>query len=290
MNYFEYIHQKNCRNDNDKKVCEFWHNIILSKAKENNWLEYKEEEFLNRLNSSFNQYAWELYLAYKLNTKGLPIKRHISPKGGPDFYIDYQDYKIWIECISVTEGTKQNTVPSRSIQLATASEIELFEYPSNEIKLRITSGLSDKIKKIKKYKTNEIIHQNDLYIIAINYSDALSGYIDQDDNGIPIATSVIYGIGERTWIYNGQDCKSVTPSCKSLTKANDETISLNFFKDPNLIGIISCNSDLWHSVINRSDSLFNYHSNPKMKKKIFKPNLFNQFFIKENSTIKNINF
>ncbi len=149
------------------------------------WERYErcaDTNFRTEIQKNFNARFWEMYLACSLEDAGFTIN---CPKPGPDILIQYQGKKIWIEAIAPTSGEpeKPDSVPDVKIG-------EVQDVPDKEVILRIRSAIEEKYNnKYMQYRRDNIVSENDIYVIAVNGSQM---YFAKSDFPIPrIVRSVL---------------------------------------------------------------------------------------------------
>lgn len=126
------------------------------------WNIYKpfaDPHFREDAKNHFLQRFWEMYLTVTLIKHGYEICR-IGDEG-PEFYIEHNNKRIWIEAIAPGPGEGADQVPEP--ELGVASEV-----PTEKILLRFTHALNEKRKKYIEALKKQIISSNDAYLLAVN--------------------------------------------------------------------------------------------------------------------------
>lgn len=137
---------------------------------------------------------WEAKLYRHLSSMGYELRNSVTAAGqhGPDFCINYQDRKIWIEAIVPSpEG-----ISADWLEPARKGEIKVKTKPDQQRVLRCTSAIDAKQKKFAEYRAQGIVGASDCAVIAINIC-RLSDW-DVDGNGIsqlPLAMEAVFPIG-----------------------------------------------------------------------------------------------
>lgn len=130
-----------------------------------------DKDFLIKFPNETSSRVLELHVAYALlkNARRLVLKTSNGctkkDQGGPDFKIDTENNRIFIECVYANNSEKENV----------DAECEIEDDPPfhmqtgiDKIKVsRITSVIRDKAKKIQKYKEKGIIKDNDIVILVV---------------------------------------------------------------------------------------------------------------------------
>jgi len=122
---------------------------------------YADRHFLVEIGRDFHSRFWEMYLACTFMDNGHAIS---STDRGPDIRINYGAKIIWIEAITPTSGdpSKPDSVPY--LRMGVAQEV-----PDRQIILRYRSAIRDKyFDTYFKYLDDEIVSNDDCYVIALN--------------------------------------------------------------------------------------------------------------------------
>lgn len=120
---------------------------------------YADPHFQSDSRNHFLQRFWEMYLAVSLIERGHEIHRHSEE--GPEFYIQSDDNRIWIEAIAPGPGEGEDRVSEPVTGIAE-------RVPTEKILLRYTHALAEKKNKYLEAVEKEIIAPNDSYLLAIN--------------------------------------------------------------------------------------------------------------------------
>lgn len=140
------------------------------------WLIYKpyaDKQFLEDARFQFHQRTWELYLGSVLIEHGL-IPKKVSDEG-PEFCVEVEGRKVWIEAIAPELGKGGDAVPPVPVGLKIATRV-----PEREIVLRLTNALNVKFEKYKRDAKKGIVSPRDCYVIAINGHHASGGRPEAD--------------------------------------------------------------------------------------------------------------
>lgn len=191
--------------------------IIMSKYER-----YKDKHFDQEINlnkNKFHQRLFEAYMGYILNKSNIYFT---SSEEGPDFYL--KDIETYIECIAPENCKGKNRI-NREISKASDIKMKVNIVPEEKIMLRLTSALSGKIEKFRKYKKNKIIKEGS-YIIAIN--GALLPYYYVEDN-IPRIVKALYGVGHEVIDINS-NANNFLSKREQIKKNKKIKIEANYFR------------------------------------------------------------
>lgn len=225
---------------------------------------YKDTHFLSQLKTQFHQRTWEMYVGCSLIVKDI---KPTSFNEGPDFLIEGGDKKIWIECAAPNKGAGEDRVPA--MEYGTVQTV-----PENQMCIRLTNTLYEKLKQYKKHVKKGVISESDIYIIAIN-----SGDLGFPDGAIPLILRVVFGIGYPTITFSssGGEKKHGWSRIFSIKKKNESEVSTDFFLKPEnncVSGILYCGKTVLNHAIPWGDDILGV-SNPIAKNPF--PNSFRQF-------------
>lgn len=188
--------------------------------------EAKIEEF-------FSQKMWELYCGATMRFHG----KNIVEKGkkGPDHLLCESLGKVWVEDIAVTSGVGPDAVPPlRSANVLKGESISTQTIPEDEMALRITHGLREKFYKYERYCENDVVKQNEPYVIAINRGAFL--YPDH----IPLVLKAVFSIGQPFMRFDpetGEHTSSGWTREGEIFKINGAPVPKNFFQLEEFAGI-----------------------------------------------------
>lgn len=187
----------------------------------------------------FQSYVWEAMLYRYLCDLGYELltPQANSEKGGPDFCVNYQGQKIWIEAVVPSpEG-----IPREWLNPPTKGQPTVRSMPDKERVLRCTSAIKDKKDKFVKYKMKNIVGKDDFTVIAVNIC-RLSDY-DIDGRGIsqlPLVMEALFHIGRLA--------APITPEGKpdgplqhipryTVKKANGRDVETGLFLDKKFLSV-----------------------------------------------------
>ena len=146
------------------------------------------EDFVAQFRSDFPQRSWELYVLGWLAGTGATIER--SPREGPDFRAHHPGVgRFWVECVVPTAGREANRVWERSDDVT-----RWAGRPDEPLALRYTSVLQEKIRKVARYRTRNIVAPDEPVIVALNQGGIRDSHLH--DVELPLAYKVLYGVGD----------------------------------------------------------------------------------------------
>jgi len=207
---------------------------------------YADSHFLKqyKLKNNFLGRTWEMYLGSYLATNHFEF---VCKDNAPDFEIAINNSLIYIEAISVNRGDTKDSVPEITYGIADIM-------PEESMLLRLSSGLFEKYKQIKKYTDKEKIKKDVPYCIAVN-----SGNLGFPQNpAIPLMAKCLYAIGHLTLtigvggkVEDGSNHWSHRPE---IERDGKSSIPMGFFFNPphNIISAVFW-SEL--TVINHPEKL-----------------------------------
>jgi hypothetical protein len=152
------------RSETKKQIECFW-------EKYRKYAQKSEQHFLSKIQEkgSFKQRWWEMALSVGLLNIGMEIQKKKTEEG-PDILI-YDLIKIspktYIEAIAPKKGITEVKLPDM--------KFGVHDRPERKFLLRLSGAFVEKYKKYICYINNNIIYENDFYIIAISACD-LSQY------------------------------------------------------------------------------------------------------------------
>jgi hypothetical protein len=156
---------------------------------------------------------------------------YVSPRNihlnGPDFLIEADGKRIWIECIACEKGDGVDRVPDLHYGI-------VQNIPSDEILIRIASALKAKYDKYKKYTKDGIVKDTDQFIIAISRGD-----LGHADASIPLILRAVFGIGYQTLSMprDGSPSKAGWSAISFIEKQNGSKVPMTFFLEKEHDGI-----------------------------------------------------
>lgn len=219
-----------------------WHPIRL--ALESTWNDHhrvlaeRPLEFLKDFRIHFPQRAWELYvLAWLKREQREGRLRDVcqAPKKGPDFCaISNSGHRLWIECIVPEAG---DAGPQAHVLAGQPHWVG----PSEPVERRFTSGLQEKLRKLKAYISKKIINADDLVFIAIGLGDIQD--VDLHDDEVSMIARLVYGVGPGQivvpiWQGAEEEVPFVQhPARDTIPSKSGAPIDTVFFRDDNVRAI-----------------------------------------------------
>jgi hypothetical protein len=151
-----------------------------------------DSQLVGRSDEQFQQRLSELLLAQWLWEDGFTLS---SSGVGPDFKATKGNHSVWIELVTPAPTTDTLRAHARPLQ---AGESDIRTVPSEEIKLRWLSALSDKKKQMDRHIEAGIIGEDEPYIVAVN--KRMLDRFNWDVKGIsqhPLPVEIGFGFGPR---------------------------------------------------------------------------------------------
>lgn len=177
------------------------------------------------------QRYWELWLGARLLRQGLQLKP--NPGYGPDFGFDHDGRRIWIEAISPTAGRGANRVPEPVYQTEGAPLVT-YDVPADQILLRYTAGVREKLLKYKTYIADGTVSEGDCLVIAID-GGLMSHWGTHGKSTFPHALEAVYPVGNLQVQFPIGRTGPVTTSSSyrpMIQNANLASIATNVFLQP----------------------------------------------------------
>lgn len=195
------------------------------------WRDYKpysDTHFLSDARNHFHQRFWEMYLCVTMLKRGFVIEKVGTE--GPEFSITITGRKFWFEAIAPLVGDTNDRVP----------EVEMGKgnwVPTDQVLMRYTGALSEKLSKYQRYLTKGIISENDGYVVAINSNKiphAIYGSF------LPYHVQAFLPFGPQTIAFNPNTQEKVDEYFQyrnEVKKKNGSSVSTQSFLDPIYSGI-----------------------------------------------------
>ncbi len=149
-----------------------------------------DSQFVGSSDEQFQQRLSELLLAHWLWEDGFSLS---SSDVGPDFKATKGSQTVWIELVTPAPTTDALRAYARPLQ---AGKSDIRTVPSEEIKLRWLSALSDKKKQMDRHIAAGIIGEDEPYVVAVN--KRMLDRFNWDVNGIsqhPLPVEIGFGFG-----------------------------------------------------------------------------------------------
>lgn len=173
-----YIHVRDCEScEKDRAYLDAAWQVFRPHADVNFAKEFRRPK-------CFQSRAWELRLAWTLRDVGLSFS---GPKPGPDFAIQARNHTIFIEAIApdATESLIANYEAARGSAACISDD---------EIILRYTAAISEKLRKLREYRRSGAVGHQDPYVIAISGANIPQSSIEA--RPFPRVLMPLFAIGE----------------------------------------------------------------------------------------------
>lgn len=164
---------------------------------------------------------WEMMLAKILKSEGY---EPTSSKRGPDFVVEKEGKKIFVEAVCPGTGAERNpnSVPPMVYGASIAQDV-----PVPQIVLRLCNALDEKKRKYVQYLEQAIVSRDDICIIAIN-----SSKIGARASGLwsPVIMRATHGLGDPfvTFARGEEATTKGILSCTSIPKVGGQEIATTF--------------------------------------------------------------
>lgn len=208
--------------------------LVLAEARsfvEELWAEYQplaDRHFCADARNHFLQRFWEMYLAVTLKGRGFLLTK--VGDEGPEFYFLHEHKKVWVEAVAPGPGIGPDAVPQP--QLGQASAV-----PQEQILLRFTTALADKLGTYNNALKKGIINGRDHYVVAINCRGI---------HEAPFPSVLPYGVmaclpfGHPTVTLDGQTRQIIDSYFQyrdQVSKRSGKVVYTNLFLNPEYAGI-----------------------------------------------------
>jgi len=120
---------------------------------------YADSHFLKDARNHFLERFWEMYLAVALLNRG--FKLHCTGGEGPEFFVEFDGHRVWLEAIAPGPGTGNDKVLESRLGV-------VGKVPTEKILLRFTNALDEKRRKYLQAVEKGIVQPSDQYVLAIN--------------------------------------------------------------------------------------------------------------------------
>lgn len=161
------------------------------------WARYQPSQdpnFLTDARQHFLQRFWEMYLFVTLQDQGMNPQK--GQALGPDFYLEIDGRRYWVEAIAPDAGEGEDRVPDTRHD--PPGEIIVREVPRREILLRYTHALAAKRDKWLGWLARGVVASTDGYLVAIDGR----GCNDFHDGVIPLFIEAFLPFGPLTLLIN----------------------------------------------------------------------------------------
>src|SRR5260221_1045582 len=196
---------------------------------------YSDPHYLSDARNHFHQRFWEMYLCVTMLKRGFVITR--IGKEGPEFSTTIGGRTVWFEAIAPLEGSGADKVPELKMNEATW-------VPTEQVLMRYTAALSEKLRKYHSFRTKGIVSEGDGYIVAINSNKIPNAYFGSI---LPYHVQAFLPFGPFTVAINPKTHEKVDEYFQyraEVTKQSGRPVSTQAFLDPAYAG----GSAVIHSV------------------------------------------
>ena len=202
---------------------------------------YADRHFREDARRHFLQRYWEMYLVVALKDAGFtPIR---LADEGPEFFIEIDGRRVWVEAIAPGGGHGPDKVPEFPFG-------EAFNVPTEQVLLRYTNALAEKHAKYRRDVEKGIVEPDDGYVLAINCREiphARFGGV------IPYVVQAFLPFGNPAVAFDirtGMIVDKYFERRESVSKLNAVKIPTTAFLDPAYAGI----SAIVHSAVDAANS------------------------------------
>ena len=210
---------------------------------ENCWKDYApyaDPGFEQEISIDFRSRFWEMYLCCTLIHMGFEIVPKKDSEG-PDIQIKLRNGQcLWIEATLTRPGTGADAVPEEPLD-------EVYSPSGEKYLLRFLNSIDTKHKRLIKYRSEEIVKPNDLFMVAVN------GFFAHSSGGeIPYIVQALYGFGDYFATINIDSLQILNQGYIKralIKKQNNSEVSANAFVDrktPELSGVIYSDAEAFN--------------------------------------------
>lgn len=183
---------------------------------------YSDRHFREDARQHFQERFWEMYLGNTFLKHGFKLNPHTNK--GPEFYIEINNKRCWLEAIAPSAGEGPDAVPEMEFGGKVATRV-----PSDEIILRLRHAIHEKHKKYLHYAEEGIIRSDEPYILSIN-SKRMRPIVSNSD--IPSIVKAVYPFGNLVAVFDKDVNKIVDTHHEhrdSIKKKSGTNISTDIF-------------------------------------------------------------
>ncbi len=227
-------------------ITQLWGKFSAAKLADSHFI----AEFTSGNKQKLVERYWEMLLGVRLLEAGLKPE---SKNEGPDFMLRTDDGgPIWIEAVCPTAGDGKNRIPGYGDDNWSKDKHGrpvVRQVPNEQINLRWTAAIKEKIDKRKKYIDDKKIDENDRYVIAVNSGNL--GNLTDGFYGIsqyPRALEVVFALGCQKFTISRETGDIVHRSVDylpNIPNANNACVPTDSFLDKEykgISGILACHS------------------------------------------------
>ena len=237
-------------------------------------LDLASEHFVTELTSGSKakllQRVWEMMVARHLD--GLGHKITTAAKG-PDFKFEHEGRSYWVECVS----PEPMGVPEDYLEGPNPGEFKVGDVPHEEVRRRWITAVDEKAKKLKKYRSDGIVGDQDGYVIAVNGCQLGALPIHHGLSQLPYAVEAVYPAGPITVPVDkatGAFGKAFIGTQWSIKSANGEPVPTSMFvnkENAAVSAVIASSSDRSEEPILPLDVVHNNFAAVPVPRGLFGP-------------------
>jgi hypothetical protein len=161
------------------------------------WLHYQpyaDTDFADAFARDPDARFWEIFVGCALLEAGKILQRRVNRpqgRGHPDLCVVDGERRIWIEATAPSAGDGGDDQVPDIVPLGVGG---IQDQPIRPVQLRITSAVLAKTRKFDRYRTDGVIGENDVCLIAVG--GGRFG-LQAGGPGFPLALSAVYPIGDQ---------------------------------------------------------------------------------------------
>jgi type I restriction enzyme S subunit len=190
---------------------------------------YADKDFISRFSMECLSRFWELYLGCTLLDRGFQlVLRENLPKEGPDFCIEQNGSRLWIEAVVPTIGSGADSLPLKEEPPPDRFQI----VPQDQIILRYCSAIKDKHCAHLRHLKNGVVKADDRFIIAINGAGIPIQFSDAGE--VPYVIRAVLPFGQYSVIVDKATKQVVKAGFKHrnvIIKSSGSPVQTNIFLD-----------------------------------------------------------
>ena len=217
---------------------------------------YADRNFLSSLKHDFHPRFWEMLLCTELLGAGFDLTK--EGDSGPEFYMTVNGTRFWLEAVSPNAGTGQDAVPPIEYGPNAVGTV-----PIEQIVLRITSALREKLSHYQRARAAGRISAEDGYIICINPSQVPHAKFGTEPS---YPSRALYGVGSLTLNIDRMSGKvmdqfnAYTPTIKKKSGADVPTSPFFGMEETSCSAVIYSVMDFFNIDRFKSNDFSVYHN------------------------------
>lgn len=174
-------------------------NVAIREQCDEHWRRFRplaDEQFPARFPIEFHQRWFEMYVGVTLLDMGLDVT---APKPGPDFLVQRDGVRVWIEAVVPDGGHPMHpdAVSEPPLVLPGAPPIARF-VPKNAMALRIAQAVTRKIGVFDRYRADRRVNRDDACVIAVSVRGVPGAWTELQD----LLVRTLYGVGDEFVNFN----------------------------------------------------------------------------------------